>query len=1135
GTFANIAVAAGVGDVILGQDAASGDIDNDGYLDLYEVMYQPHRLYRNDGGIKNWLHIRLVGTQSNRDGIGARITLDAGALSQIREVNRASGMYAQESLIAEFGLANYAQADSIEVEWPSGVVQTLTNVSANQLITVVEPSPFIYVDAANTSSIEDGTQAFPYNTIQEGIDAASNGNTVFVADAVYTGAGNKDLDFYGKSIIVTSLNGPANCIIDCENAGRGFYFHSGEGSDSVVSGFTIMNGDSGGNTGGGIRCINSAPTIEDNVITGNHDNNGGGGIYFGNSSAIIRRNVISNNTSDNGGGIYCNGNPAPTIENNTIAGNTATGSHEPTFGGGGIYTYNSSPMIVNNTIIGNSDPNGGGGIAVNDFAPTAQNNIIWGNTGGQIRIVTGSINVTYCCVQGSWPGTGNISDDPLLVDASNGDYHLLDYSSCIGAGTNSGAPEEDIEGNPRPNPPGSSCDMGAYENPLGTHLNASPVVSGLLDVVFLEDETNSSIDLDDYVHDPNNGDGEIAWAHTGNTNVSVSIDSANHVVTFGALANWNGSEEITFTATDPDGLSGSDSMTVTVTPVNDAPVISDIPDVAFVEDGSDGSIDLDDYVDNVDNADAELILTHSGNTDVSVFVDDTTHIVTFTATSDWSGSEDITFTATDPGNLSDSDTMTVTVTAANDPPVASNPAIMPPLPEPGNDLQALYNYADVEGDPESGSLVKWYRDGNLQPEYDNMLILPFNATLPEEAWSFSVEPGDGISIGELVQSNPVTIGLPTELEDEIVTIGYSLQEEQQDEVDQEQEPDEYTYINDQVQSLIFGLNWGGSSLILTVYPPNSGTPLSTDPNAQPPVTIVVQNAEVGDWLYTITPVSVPFNNYPYVAQVGETNEPPTVEAGGPYSVNEGSSIEVTASGSDPNNDPITFTWDLDNDGSFETEGQSVSFSAVNLNGPSSHDIAVQVTDSNGLTAVDQATVNVVNVAPTVSVLNDGPKDEGTAVTVTVSQTDPGTSDIFTYSFDWDNDGTYDIVDQPAASASYTWYDNDSYTVTVRVKDNDGGEGTATTVVQVDNVAPTASVSNVGPQGEGTAVTVTASQTDPGTGDTFTYSFDWESDGTYDIVEQSEPSSSYTWYGNGSYTVTVRVKDNDGGEGTATTV
>lgn len=88
------------------------------------------------------------------------------------------------------------------------------------------------------------------------------------------------------------------------------------------------------------------------------------------------------------------------------------------------------------------------------------------------------------------------------------------------------------------------------------------------------------------------------------------------------------------------------------------------------------------------------------------------------------------------------------------------------------------------------------------------------------------------------------------------------------------------------------------------------------------------------------------------------NDPPSVDAGGPYTVNEGKSVTLTASGSDPEGQPLSYAWDLDNNGTFETPGQSVSFSTPPNSAPATYIVKVQVTDNGGLTAADSATVNV---------------------------------------------------------------------------------------------------------------------------------------------------------------------------------
>jgi len=183
-----------------------------------------------------------------------------------------------------------------------------------------------------------------------------------------------------------------------------------------------------------------------------------------------------------------------------------------------------------------------------------------------------------------------------------------------------------------------------------------------------------------------------------------------------------------------------------------------------------------------------------------------------------------------------------------------------------------------------------------------------------------------------------------------------------------------------------------------------------------------------------------------------------VDAGGPYSVNEGGSVLVTASGNDPG--PLTYAWDLDNNGSFETPGQSVDFSAANLDGPSSYTIKVQVTDNSGLTAIAQATVNVLNVAPTAT-LTSTPNSiiVGQSATLAFSnQFDPSAADVtagFTYSYDCTNDGTFEISDVTAtASYSCPYSVSGTFTANGRIKDKDGGfiDYTVQVVVQTPQEA-----------------------------------------------------------------------------------
>ena len=352
----------------------------------------------------------------------------------------------------------------------------------------------VYVDASNTAGPWDGTQANPFNKIQDGIDAVVDGNTVLVADGTYTGSGNTNLNLKGKAITVTSENGAASAIIDCENDFGRVRFENGEDSTTIFTGFTIKNMYAGTCV---IHCKNSAPTISANII----ENCGGGSccypssqgaIYCENSSGVIRNNVITNVSFAYGGGIRCVGSSSPNISGNTITGNYSG------FGGGGICCCGSSPTIENNTItenscvlgsgiyvdasspniinniiarncyihylgdawpkgagiycVNNSSPNiinntivenstsistgKGGGIYCSDSSPTILNTILWGNTadaGGNQIYISGSSSVTvkYSDVQGGQGGI--IKENGTLTYENNINANPL-FTDKFGSG-----------------------------------------------------------------------------------------------------------------------------------------------------------------------------------------------------------------------------------------------------------------------------------------------------------------------------------------------------------------------------------------------------------------------------------------------------------------------------------------------------------------------------------------------------------------------------------------------------------------------------------------------------------------------------------------------------------------------------
>jgi parallel beta-helix repeat protein len=219
-------------------------------------------------------------------------------------------------------------------------------------------------------------------TIQAAIRAAVNGDTVQVSPGTYL----ENINFLGKAIQVISVQGPQVTVIDGNQAGPVVTFNSGEGPQSVLSGFTLQNGKAAVSPalrGGGIRIENSSPTITRNIITNNIAGDGGGGISSSFSSPVIRGNTITNNGQIpgwsggvGGGGVTIVGASAAVLVNNTIAGNSWSAS------GGGITLFAAgTPTLQNNIIANNSAASRGGGIwMVNYSDASIVQNLITGNS-----------------------------------------------------------------------------------------------------------------------------------------------------------------------------------------------------------------------------------------------------------------------------------------------------------------------------------------------------------------------------------------------------------------------------------------------------------------------------------------------------------------------------------------------------------------------------------------------------------------------------------------------------------------------------------------------------------------------------------------------------------------------------------
>ncbi len=320
----------------------------------------------------------------------------------------------------------------------------------------------------------DGTGDYP--TIQAAIDVASDGDLIELDDGIFVGEGNRDLDYQGKELTIQALSGNAvDCIIDPEGTPldphRGFYFHCGESSASILKNVTIRNGwaspagppDVGGgilcsgsspqiigcifsdNTaveGGGLFCEASSPTLsscsfEGNLATSGAVSAGGALACNGSSPNVTYCQFVENSADSIGGAIHCL-DSSPRFKGIVFAGNSASL-------GGAISLQNSSPGFNQCTLYGNDAPWGGAGFCLDtSSSPIIENVIISFGTHSEAVCCSGGTAASLSCCDiygnagGDWVGciedqegvSGNFSLDPCFCDAPSGDFQLWNYSPC---------------------------------------------------------------------------------------------------------------------------------------------------------------------------------------------------------------------------------------------------------------------------------------------------------------------------------------------------------------------------------------------------------------------------------------------------------------------------------------------------------------------------------------------------------------------------------------------------------------------------------------------------------------------------------------------------------------------------------
>jgi len=331
---------------------------------------------------------------------------------------------------------------------------------------------FIIIATFSHSYAEIRNVPADFETIQAGIDAADDGDTVLVQPGEYV----ENLNYMGKEITVSSLilitDNPAfidETIIDGNQQDCVVCFDHNEDRNSILRGFTITNGIQ--DWGGGIDCQpNTSPTLVDLLVIENEAREGGGGIHCStNSTPLILRVTLANNNNSGawgGGGLSSVWNAVPVIRDSKIIGNSGQGGgalfcidgggfeldhvliadNEAVHAGAIWLRYPSRIVINNTTIVNNTSERDGGAINIHsnsDWGSNTKfsNSIIYNNTPVNLELLGSQNNgnelsIDYSIVEGGIDaiiidnednvefGDDNLDEDPLFVDPDNGNYNL---------------------------------------------------------------------------------------------------------------------------------------------------------------------------------------------------------------------------------------------------------------------------------------------------------------------------------------------------------------------------------------------------------------------------------------------------------------------------------------------------------------------------------------------------------------------------------------------------------------------------------------------------------------------------------------------------------------------------------------
>ena len=392
------------------------------------------------------------------------------------------------------------------------------------------PGPYWYVSTDGSDSTYNGTEEFPYSSIQKALDECSPGDTILVSQGIY----HEQINTNDKSVYIKGLFGAEHTIIDGDSTGNDVVTLSG---NSTITGFTIQHTGENGFTGG-IRIESGSPLILYNKIIENND----GIICWSNSNPIIKNNLVARANAL----ILCMDQSKVHIENNTLV-----------EGGEGVNIYSNYAQA---TAINNIITNNNYGIYTTysqDSLETVYNDV-WNNSQSNYYGLADQTGVD-----------GNISEDPLFIYLDSLNIHLNSTSPAI----NSGNPLSVYNNEPEPN--GDRINMGAYGNTNTAAVGLLKFTTAITDTC-LEDSSYSQpfgILSDSGVVFTYSTNAFPGWLSINEDSTGISGIPTNSDV---------GIHQINISVSDD--FSRSDTLLYSLTVINTPPIFTSQPDTSALED-----------------------------------------------------------------------------------------------------------------------------------------------------------------------------------------------------------------------------------------------------------------------------------------------------------------------------------------------------------------------------------------------------------------------------------------------------------------------------------------------------------------------------------------------------------------------